>query len=88
MNKLCTVCNLSEDTRPYGKGGSLICYTCAMATPERQAEATRQLHARFAKLDGQPFVISADKPPEALTAENAHSGVALFIPTDPSAPKN
>lgn len=27
-----------EDLRPYGPGGSLVCFPCATATPEREQE--------------------------------------------------
>lgn len=34
----CHYCPATEDLRPYGPGGADICYDCATATPEREAE--------------------------------------------------
>jgi len=33
MSTICFICGSSEETRPYGKGGGLICFECAF-TPE------------------------------------------------------
>jgi hypothetical protein len=30
----------NEDMRPYGPGGSKVCYDCATATPEREQETS------------------------------------------------
>lgn len=36
----CHYCGTSEkDLRPYGPGGAWVCFPCAMATPEREAQA-------------------------------------------------
>ena len=34
-------CGATKDLRPYGKNGSMICFDCAMSTPERRAETER-----------------------------------------------
>lgn len=34
-------CGATEDLRPYGPRGSMICFDCAMSTPERRAETER-----------------------------------------------
>lgn len=42
----CSTCEQlfdAYDLRPYGKGGSLICFDCAMVTPESRQEALRQM---------------------------------------------
>lgn len=35
----CFYCGKSGDLRPYGPSGAPVCFKCAMATPERKAEA-------------------------------------------------
>lgn len=29
----CTVCQQDDECRPYGRGGTMICYDCAMKDP-------------------------------------------------------
>jgi hypothetical protein len=42
--KKCFYCEQDkEDIRPYGPGGSYICFDCTISTPEREALA----HAQF-----------------------------------------
>lgn len=51
----CHYCgSTDEDLRPYGPGGSFVCYPCATATPEREAQA----HAAFDALFGAVEVVS------------------------------
>lgn len=70
MKRSCHYCGTTEkDLRPYGPGGSDVCYPCAMETPEREAAA----QAAFgALLDGAgavtPIVaIGTDAGPTSLT---------------------
>jgi hypothetical protein len=35
----CHYCNMPGDLRPYGPKGAMVCFQCAMATPEREKEA-------------------------------------------------
>lgn len=37
----CYYCDATGDLRPYGPNGSMVCFPCATATPEREAEAER-----------------------------------------------
>ena len=39
MKRKCTYCGGSSELRPYGPNGSDVCFTCATATPEREAQA-------------------------------------------------
>ena len=44
MEKKCFYCGLEHgdppnDLRPYGPGGSFVCFPCAMSTPAREAAA-------------------------------------------------
>ena len=40
--KCCTTCDTPGDVRPYGLGGVLVCFKCAMSTPEGTAIAEYQ----------------------------------------------
>ena len=37
----CHYCDKTNDLRPYGEKGTMVCFSCAMETPERKA-ATEQ----------------------------------------------
>lgn len=39
--KPCSVCHYSKETRPYGKHGAEICFSCAMKTPEGKKRAEK-----------------------------------------------
>lgn len=63
--KICPTClNTCEDydLRPYGKNGAWICYDCAMATPESQAEAKRQFMARMDAAEKVSNVVVIGEP--------------------------
>lgn len=34
----CHYCDKTNDLRPYGPKGAMVCFACAMSTPERKAE--------------------------------------------------
>lgn len=38
-NGYCHYCGTTNDLRPYGPKGAMVCFDCAMSTPERKAEA-------------------------------------------------
>ena len=54
----CHYCKNSNDLRPYGPRGAMVCFDCAMSTPARKAETennfAQQLNAsgEFALIDG------------------------------------
>ena len=35
----CHYCTKTSDLRPYGPNGAMVCFSCAMGTPKRKAEA-------------------------------------------------
>ena len=37
----CYDCGRTDDLRPYGPKGAMVCYDCATSTPEREAETIR-----------------------------------------------
>lgn len=43
----CSTCKQEKECRPFGKDGASICFQCAMATPESQAETEKQLTHRM-----------------------------------------
>lgn len=43
----CHYCDTATDLRPYGPRGSMVCYGCAMSTPEREAEAKRHFGSQL-----------------------------------------
>jgi len=44
---VCQTCGRAKELRPYGFKGALVCFDCAMATPESKAEAERQFASQF-----------------------------------------
>jgi hypothetical protein len=39
MTVKCHYCDKATDLRPYGPRGAMVCFGCAMSTPERKLEA-------------------------------------------------
>jgi hypothetical protein len=64
----CKTCGAKGDLRPYGKGGALICFSCAMGTPESTREAERRFIAQF---DGGKTVVIDSAGPRTATYEEA-----------------
>lgn len=61
MNARCIHCGAGRDLRPYGPDGAPICFKCAMETPDRKAEAERQLAAMLGEA-GPVSVLTEDGP--------------------------
>lgn len=71
----CHYCATTErDLRPYGPGGSWVCFSCATETPEREAQAQS---AFGALLDG-----SAAISPTGIVAIGETSGPRPFDPKE------
>jgi hypothetical protein len=84
--KACGTCNQPEnfqadsqsELRPYGKGGALICYRCAMK-PENEAEAKRQFKGILDGIEasGQVPMLTDDgvvpAPPSVIAAVKGKS---------------
>lgn len=60
------------DLRPYGPGGAMVCFPCAMATPEREADAK----AAFGALLGASEAVS----PVGSVIIGQPSGPQPFVP--------
>lgn len=43
----CHYCTETGDLRPYGPRGSMVCFECAMETPERKAETERNFRVQL-----------------------------------------
>lgn len=43
----CYYCHQTHDLRPYGPRGAMVCFGCAMRTPERKAETERNFGAQL-----------------------------------------
>lgn len=43
----CHYCPATEDLRPYGPNGAMVCFDCATATPDREMEAKRQFEMQL-----------------------------------------
>lgn len=69
----CHYCDKTDDLRPYGPGGAMVCFGCAMATPEREAETGRnfevQLEASEAMSPHGITVIDGKSGPNPYNAE-------------------
>ena len=56
----CHYCNKTSDLRPYGPRGSMVCFECAMSTPERKAETEKNFGAQLDAC-GQAAVIDGSE---------------------------
>ena len=69
--RVCCYCPQTKDLRPYGPKGAWVCFPCATATPEREAEAHRQLGALFDACDRQgPISVLTEAGPRPLEKGN------------------
>lgn len=72
----CSICaSTDRELRPYGKGGALVCFPCATASPEAQATASHQFDVAYAAAQAAGNgVVLVGKPtgPEPLIATNIH----------------
>lgn len=67
--KVCYYCEGNEEeTRPYGPGGTDVCFTCAMSTPERREVTSNNFHAQLSMVAAvsDTIVIGTDKGPTSL----------------------
>lgn len=55
----CGILECARELRPYGAQGRPVCFPCSQATPERRAEADRQLSAAFHLAGPRPVSFSA-----------------------------
>jgi hypothetical protein len=89
----CGTCGGAEDfpadpeseLRPYGPGGSLICYGCAFGSPEAEATTKRSMTALFeasAATSPEGGIVLTDDDPQPLAA-GALDGLSTYTFTCP-----
>lgn len=48
----CHYCGTTTDLRPYGPHGSMVCFDCAMSTPEREKETAQNFAVQLDAIKG------------------------------------
>lgn len=66
MNGPCHYCGAMDDNRPYGPSGAWVCFPCAMATPEREAEASKQFTTQLLACAGVTIIGEETGPRPAV----------------------
>jgi len=56
----CFYCEKTTDLRPYGPKFAMICFKCAMETPEREREAALNFAVQLAE-DETPMVLDGSE---------------------------
>lgn len=69
-SECCFYCEATRELRPYGPNGSLVCFKCAMATPEREAETGRNFDAQL-NAAGPIALIGEETGPRPLTGKRS-----------------
>ena len=58
----CYLCGTSDDLRPHGERGQPICFDCMKASPEREAEATKQFALHLGAITEEDIVLTEHGP--------------------------
>lgn len=69
MNRTCYLCApgaAKTDLRPYGPRGEWVCFACAFATPERQAQTEQSFSAQL-ESSGPVGIIGEETGPRPAT---------------------
>ena len=64
----CKCCGSCEETRPYGRNGSFICFDCAMQ-PENKEEVEKNFLHLIQSLNSPIVIIGEDGPRHASYEE-------------------
>lgn len=62
----CCYCPKTTDLRPYGPGCAMVCFRCAMATPERKTEAEGNFAVQLRGIDGPALIDGTETGPYPL----------------------
>ncbi len=54
-----------DELRPYGPGGSLICYSCGTSDPEAEEQARSEFDRLMGEVEG-PMLLTPDGPTALL----------------------
>lgn len=66
MGNACVYCKRTDvELRPYARGGQLVCFKCAFATPDRKAETENSFRAQL-DAAGQVVLIGEETGPRPL----------------------
>lgn len=72
MSEGCHYCGTTEkELRPYGPGGSNVCFPCATATPEREASAKSAFGALLDGVGAVTSVVAIGQPSGPTSVEHA-----------------
>lgn len=90
MSVHCCYCPKATDLRPYGPGGAPICFQCATASPEREAELKANfgllLNANEAVSPSGATVLTADGPVPFDPADIPAGSIIRNITGEPPVP--
>ena len=59
----CYYCETTKDLRPYGPKGALVCFKCAMATPERAKTAEDTYYGILDSIEGPAILTDIGPTP-------------------------
>lgn len=62
----CHYCDKNFDLRPYGPNGSMVCFSCAMKTPEREQETSRNFAVQLQAAGGVVVIDGTEIGPYPL----------------------
>ena len=72
MSDTCHYCGTSEEElRPYGPGGSWVCWECAMATPERKTQTEQAFGALLDAAGSVSDVVAIGQPSGPTSVQHA-----------------
>lgn len=73
MNKhRCYYCDKLGDLRPYGPRGSMVCFPCAMETPERVKETERNMDEQMDACGNVIVIDGSNTGPYPLDTSKGH----------------
>lgn len=64
----CFKCAKDKEVRPYGPGGSLVCFTCMQSSQELRSEAEAQFAMQIEGIKG-PVILGSELGPIPLNKE-------------------
>lgn len=62
----CYYCPKTTDLRPYGPNSAMVCFKCAMASPDRAAEAESNFAVQLRAIDGPALIDGTEAGPYPL----------------------
>lgn len=59
----CHYCDKTSDLRPYGPRGAMVCFCCAMSTPERKAVTKHNFSMQLNAIAGPAVIDGTEAGP-------------------------